>query len=151
MQHKNIRLTETWTWSCILAFFHKNRGVPNFRPSMLSRIRFSFPVPHPVPKFPHFPGCSQIPYPVNLYQIPGIPFQTLGNKSTFICHLFDTRIAVIDLKSTLRNLTWENVGSILAQKVANDNRPLQLAIHVTQNHRAGEQKSHRDKSNKRHT
>ena len=29
--------------------------------------------------------------------------------------------------------------------------PLQLAIHVTQNRRAGEQKSHRDKSNKRHT
>ena len=28
--------------------------------------------------------------------------------------------------------------------------PLQLAIHVTQNRRAGEKKSHRDKSNKRH-
>ena len=29
--------------------------------------------------------------------------------------------------------------------------PLQVAIHVTQNRRAGEQKSHGDKSNKRHT
>ena len=29
--------------------------------------------------------------------------------------------------------------------------PLQVAIHVTQNRRADEQKSHRDKLNKRHT
>ena len=29
--------------------------------------------------------------------------------------------------------------------------PLQLAIHVAQNRRAGEQKSHWDKTNKRHT
>ena len=29
--------------------------------------------------------------------------------------------------------------------------PLQVAIHVVQNHRTGEQKSHWDKTNKRHT
>ena len=29
--------------------------------------------------------------------------------------------------------------------------PLQLAIHVVQNRHVGEQKSHRDKTNKRHT
>ena len=103
-------------------FFDENRGVPSFRPSMLSRIRFSFPIPHPVPNFPRFLGSRQIPYPINLYQIPGIHFQTRGKKSTVICHLFDTGIVVIDLKSATQNLTlWENVGSILAQQVANDN------------------------------
>ena len=102
-------------------FFHENRGVPNFRPS-ISRMRFSFPIPHPVPNFPRFLGSRQIPYPINLYQIPGIHFQTRGKKSTVICHLFDTGIVVIDLKSATQNLTLlENVGSILAQHVANDN------------------------------
>ena len=72
--------------------------------------------------FPRFLGSRQIAYPINLYQIPGIPFQTRGKKSTVICHLFDTGIVVIDLKSATQNLTlWENVGSILAQQVANDN------------------------------
>ena len=104
--------------------FHENRGVPNFRPSLLYRIRISFPflISHPVPNFPRFLGSRQIAYPINLYQIPGIPFQTRGKKSTVICHLFDTGIVVIDLKSATQNLTlWENVGSILAQQVANDN------------------------------
>lgn len=74
--------------------FHENRGVPNFRPSLLYRIRISFPflISHPVPNFPRFLGSRQIPYPINLYHIPGIPFQTRGKKSPVICHLFDTGI-----------------------------------------------------------
>ena len=121
MQHKTRARGKLGPDPAFSLFFHENRGVPNFRPS-ISRMRFSFPIPHPVPNFPRFLGSRQIPYPINLYQIPGIHFQTRGKKSTVICHLFDTGIVVIDLKSATRNLTlWENVGSILAQQVANDN------------------------------
>ena len=114
---------ETRAWSCILALFSRESRRPEL-PSV-NNIPNTVFFPNPASRVPNFPrllGSLQILYFINLYQIPGIPFQTRGNKSIVICHLFDTGIVVIDLKSATQNLTlWENVGSILAQQVANDN------------------------------
>ena len=49
------------------------------------------------------------------------------------------------------NTNTRNLGIFFQEKVKQKIGPLQVVFHVVQNRRAGEQKSHWDKTNKRHT